>query len=66
MGHRDIDANHDDPGFDVIDYCETVFGKVNVYLDPLTESALSPSDVIFALNNLDWDEFSDWSVYKTR
>lgn len=46
LGHRDIDTEQDDPGFDVIDYCEANFGKISVYEDPTTEEALSPSDIV--------------------
>lgn len=46
LGHKDIDVTQQDPGFDVIDYCESVFGKPTLYLDPAIETALSPSDII--------------------
>lgn len=46
LGHRDIDTEQEDPGFDVIDYCEANFGKISVYEDPTKEQAMSPSEII--------------------
>lgn len=46
LGHRDIDISQDDPGFDVIDYCESVFNKRSLYLDPTSETALGPEDIV--------------------
>lgn len=46
MGHNAIDANTEDPYFDVIAFVENKFGKKSVYKDPLTEQSLSVRDLI--------------------
>lgn len=46
MGHNDIDANSQDPYFDVISFVENKFGKKSVYNDLLTEQSLSAKDLV--------------------
>jgi N-acetylmuramoyl-L-alanine amidase len=46
MGHNAIDANTEDPYFDVIAFVENKFGKKSVYKDPLTEQALPIKDLV--------------------
>lgn len=46
MGHNAIDANTEDPYFDVIAFVENKFGKKSVYNDPLTEQSLSVKELI--------------------
>ena len=46
LGHNSIDLNSQDPYFDVISFVENKFGKKSVYTDPLTESSISPKDLI--------------------
>lgn len=46
MGHNAIDANTEDPYFDVIAFVENKFGKKSVYNDPLTEQSLSVRELI--------------------
>lgn len=46
MGHNAIDANTEDPYFDVIAFVENKFGKKSVYKDPLTEQSLSVKELI--------------------
>lgn len=41
LGHNDVDVNNDDPGFDVIEYCETRFGKKSIYNDPTSQDTFS-------------------------
>lgn len=45
LGHSDIDRQQKDPGFDVPDYVYTKFGKILVYTDPSSETALSRSAI---------------------
>lgn len=45
MGHSDVDPNAIDPGFDVMEYVQSKFGKRTVFDDPSTESSLSPTDL---------------------
>jgi len=52
LGHRDIDISQEDPGFDVIEYCETMFNKYSLYSNPITEQALSPKDIINRQNEI--------------
>jgi hypothetical protein len=49
LGHMDVDASQDDPGFDVRDYAYNNFNKQSLYTDPLNDPALSPDDIIKAL-----------------
>jgi N-acetylmuramoyl-L-alanine amidase len=49
LGHMDTDASQDDPGFDVRDYAYNNFNKQSLYTDPLNDPALSPDDIIKAL-----------------
>ena len=50
LGHMDTDITQDDPGFDVRDYVYNNFNKTSLYLDPLNDPALSPSDILKALD----------------
>jgi hypothetical protein len=49
LGHMDIDVSQDDPGFDVRDYVYNNFNKQSLYLDPPNDPALSPQDILKAL-----------------
>jgi hypothetical protein len=49
LGHMDVDASQDDPGFDVRDYAYNNFNKQSLYQDPLNDPALSPDDILKAL-----------------
>lgn len=49
LGHMDIDTSQDDPGFDVRDYVYNNFNKQSLYLDPPNDPALSPQDILKAL-----------------
>lgn len=53
LGHRDIEEGQEDPGFDVIDYCEAEFGKVTIYNDTFNDQALSPGDINRYTRDLD-------------
>ena len=46
LGHRDIDPNHEDPGFDVRDYVFNNFNKQSMYTDTYQQAALSPDDLL--------------------
>ena len=50
LGHMDVDITQEDPGFDVRDYVFNNFNKLSLYVDPLTEPAKSPDDIIAALD----------------
>jgi N-acetylmuramoyl-L-alanine amidase len=45
LGHNDIDPNELDPGFDVIDYCYTVFGKFSMFQDPASEGPFTREEL---------------------
>jgi len=49
LGHMDVDISQDDPGFDVRDYVYNNFNKQSLYLDPPNDPALSPQDILKAL-----------------
>ena len=49
LGHGEIDPSQDDPGFDVRDYVYNNFNKTSLYLDPQNDPALSPDDILAAL-----------------
>ena len=49
LGHMDVDVSQDDPGFDVRDYAYNNFNKQSLYLDPPNDPALSPQDILKAL-----------------
>lgn len=51
LGHMDIDPNHEDPGFDVRDYVFSNFNKQSLYTNPVEQTALSPADILEALQN---------------
>ena len=46
LGHMDIDANQEDPGFDVREYAFNNFNKQSLYTDAFNQQALSPSDLL--------------------
>ena len=46
LGHMDIDPSQEDPGFDVRDYVYNNFNKQSLYMNPESDPALSPDDVI--------------------
>lgn len=48
LGHNDIDALEEDPGFDVRDYVEDVFNKRSLFEDPSARGPFSPSELITA------------------
>lgn len=50
LGHMDVDISQDDPGFDVRDYVYNNFNKTSLYTDPLSQAALSPADILKALD----------------
>ena len=50
LGHMDTDITQDDPGFDVRDYAYNNFNKTSLYTDPLGQAALSPSEILAALD----------------
>lgn len=45
LGHNDVDRSQKDPGFDVPDYVYNKFGKILVYTDPSSETALTRSAI---------------------
>jgi len=49
LGHGEIDPSQDDPGFDVRDYVYNNFNKTSLYKDPTSDPALSPDDILAAL-----------------
>ena len=49
LGHMDVDVSQDDPGFDVRDYVYNNFNKQSLYMDPPNDAALSPQDILKAL-----------------
>lgn len=49
LGHMDIDPNHEDPGFDVRDYVFSNFNKQSLYTDAVTQTALTPADILATL-----------------
>ena len=50
LGHMDTDITQDDPGFDVRDYAYNNFNKTSLYTDPLGQAALSPAEILAALD----------------
>lgn len=54
LGHMDIDAGHEDPGFDVKEYAFNNFNKQSLYTDTFSQSALSSLDLI-NINTLNKD-----------
>ena len=46
VGHSEIDEDEVDPGFDVIDYVESVFGKKSKFEDPLSEDPLTVDEIL--------------------
>ena len=45
VGHTDIDLIEIDPGFSVIDYVETNFGKTSKFTDPTNQGPLTVSEI---------------------
>lgn len=45
LGHNDVDEEHDDPGFDVIEYCFSKFGKLTKFTNPYQQSAFRPEEI---------------------
>jgi N-acetylmuramoyl-L-alanine amidase len=45
IGHNDLDPLEDDPGFDVRDFCEDVFGKKSLFIDTTEESPLTAAQI---------------------
>lgn len=45
VGHTDIDLVEIDPGFSVIDYCETNFGKKTKFTDPTTQGPFTVGEI---------------------
>lgn len=46
VGHSEIDEDEVDPGFDVIDYVESVFGKKSKFEDPLSDDPLTVDEIL--------------------
>ena len=46
LGHNAIDAESQDPYFDVLSYVENKFGKKSIYKDPLTETSKSRKELV--------------------
>jgi len=49
LGHSEIDASQEDPGFEVRDYVFNCFNKRSLYQDPLNDLEMSPEDLIQAI-----------------
>ena len=45
LGHNDLDPLEDDPGFDVRDFCEDVFGKKSLFTDPSTQPPFTSQQI---------------------
>jgi N-acetylmuramoyl-L-alanine amidase len=45
LGHNDLDPLEDDPGFDVRDFCEDVFGKKSLFVDTTSESPFTAAQI---------------------
>lgn len=45
LGHNDVDVEHDDPGFDVIEYCYTKFGRITKYDNPFEQEPFTPEEI---------------------
>lgn len=48
LGHRDFDITQEDPGFDCRDYAFSCFNKYSLFVDPLSEPAKSPEEIVAA------------------
>ena len=46
IGHNDIDEDEVDPGFDVINYVENIFGKQSKFTDPLSQAPLTVDEIL--------------------
>lgn len=53
IGHNNIDPLVQDPGFDVIDYCLTLFGKVSLFTEPENQSPFEPQQITQAQQTVD-------------
>lgn len=45
LGHNDVDEEHDDPGFDVIEYCFAKFNKQTRYDNPFNQSPFTEDEI---------------------
>jgi len=45
LGHNDLDPLEDDPGFDVRDFCEDLFGKKSLFVDPSSEGPFTQAQI---------------------
>ena len=45
LGHNDLNSLEDDPGFDVRDFCEDVFGKKSLFSDPSSQSPFTSKEI---------------------
>ena len=46
VGHNDIDTDEIDPGFDVIDYVHSNFGKKSKFTDPASQGPLTINEIL--------------------
>jgi hypothetical protein len=46
IGHNEIDPNEVDPGFEVIEYCKSVFNKKSIFTDPFNQGPFDKSQLI--------------------
>ena len=46
IGHNDIDEDEVDPGFDVINYVDNIFGKQSKFTDPLSQAPLTVDEIL--------------------
>ena len=45
LGHNDLDINEEDPGFDVRDYVDDVFGKKSLFSNTYSQSPFTSSEI---------------------
>lgn len=46
IGHNDLDEDEVDPGFDVINYVDNIFGKQSKFTDPLSQAPLTVDEIL--------------------
>jgi hypothetical protein len=46
VGHTDIDDDEIDPGFSVIDYARSTFGKISKFKDPLSQEPFTVDEIL--------------------
>ncbi len=46
VGHTDIDDDEIDPGFSVIDYVRSTFGKISKFKDPLSQEPFTVDEIL--------------------